>query len=123
MTLPSHALKPPNGVLLFGMEQGWHYSHERLPQRSTNFFKITSVTVDKHISESARAIREIFGGAEDRKTFTTIFMDEINAIGGTGRRLSEVRSTDCKIQRTLMEARVHFIFASKPVSVPSAGQS
>lgn len=65
------------------------------------FFKVVgSATVDKYIGESARNVREFFFYARDHKPYV-IFMDEIDAIGGS--RFSEGTSADREIQRTLME--------------------
>lgn len=56
--------------------------------------------MDKYIGESARIIREMFGFAKDNQP-CVIFMDEVDAIGGS--RFSEGTSADREIQRTLME--------------------
>merc|ERR1711939_687814 len=65
------------------------------------FFEgVASAIVDKYIGESARVIREMFGFARDHQP-CVIFMDEIDAIGGS--RFSEGTSADREIQRTLME--------------------
>jgi 26S proteasome regulatory subunit T4 len=61
---------------------------------------VASAIVDKYIGESARIIREMFGYAKDHQP-CVIFMDEIDAIGGS--RFSEGTSSDREIQRTLME--------------------
>ena len=61
---------------------------------------VASAIVDKYIGESARIIREMFGFARDHQP-CVIFMDEIDAIGGS--RFSEGTSADREIQRTLME--------------------
>lgn len=61
---------------------------------------MASAIVDKYIGESARIIREMFGFARDHQP-CVIFMDEIDAIGGS--RFSEGTSADREIQRTLME--------------------
>lgn len=61
---------------------------------------MASAIVDKYIGESARIIREMFGFAKDHQP-CVIFMDEIDAIGGS--RFSEGTSADREIQRTLME--------------------
>ncbi|CAE7587387.1 RPT4A, partial [Symbiodinium microadriaticum] len=61
---------------------------------------VASAIVDKYIGESARIIREMFGYAKDHQP-CVIFMDEIDAIGGS--RFSEGTSADREIQRTLME--------------------
>ncbi|TYZ66224.1 hypothetical protein PybrP1_002109 [[Pythium] brassicae (nom. inval.)] len=61
---------------------------------------VASAIVDKYIGESARVIREMFGYARDHQP-CVIFMDEIDAIGGS--RFSEGTSADREIQRTLME--------------------
>ena len=61
---------------------------------------VASAIVDKYIGESARIIREMFGFAKDHQP-CVIFMDEIDAIGGS--RFSEGTSADREIQRTLME--------------------
>ncbi|KAB0378405.1 hypothetical protein FD755_009983 [Muntiacus reevesi] len=51
-------------------------------QLDCNFLKVvSSSTVDKYISESARLIREMFNYARDHQS-CIIFMDEIDAIGG-----------------------------------------
>jgi len=68
---------------------------------NATFLKVVaSAIVDKYIGESARIIREMFGFARDHAP-TVIFMDEIDAIGGS--RFSEGTSADREIQRTLME--------------------
>merc|ERR1712178_600127 len=68
---------------------------------TANFIKVVaSAIVDKYIGESARIIREMFGYAKDHQP-TVIFMDEVDAIGGS--RFSEGTSADREIQRTLME--------------------
>jgi 26S proteasome regulatory subunit T4 len=61
---------------------------------------VASAIVDKYIGESARIIREMFGYAKDHQP-CVIFMDEVDAIGGS--RFSEGTSADREIQRTLME--------------------
>ena len=61
---------------------------------------VASAIVDKYIGESARLIREMFGYARDHQP-CVIFMDEIDAIGGS--RMGEGSSADREIQRTLME--------------------
>merc|ERR1719395_311804 len=66
-----------------------------------NFLKVVaSAIVDKYIGESARIIREMFGYAKEHQP-CIIFMDEVDAIGGS--RFSEGTSADREIQRTLME--------------------
>jgi len=68
---------------------------------NATFLKVVaSAIVDKYIGESARIIREMFGFARDHQP-CVIFMDEIDAIGGS--RFSEGTSADREIQRTLME--------------------
>merc|ERR1712023_159427 len=68
---------------------------------AATFLKVVaSAIVDKYIGESARIIREMFGYAKDHAP-CVIFMDEIDAIGGS--RFSEGTSADRAIQRTLME--------------------
>jgi len=68
---------------------------------NATFLKVVaSAIVDKYIGESARIIREMFGFARDHEP-CVIFMDEIDAIGGS--RFSEGTSADREIQRTLME--------------------
>ena len=68
---------------------------------NATFLKVVaSAIVDKYIGESARIIREMFGYARDHQP-CVIFMDEIDAIGGS--RFSEGTSADREIQRTLME--------------------
>ena len=65
------------------------------------FLKVfASAIVDKYIGESARIIREMFGYAKDHQP-CMIFMDEVDAIGGS--RFSEGTSSDREIQCTLME--------------------
>ena len=74
---------------------------EDAPRADANFLKVVfSATVDKHISESARIVREMFGYAHEHEP-CIIFMDEIDITGG--RRFSEGTSADRQIQRTLME--------------------
>jgi 26S proteasome regulatory subunit T4 len=68
---------------------------------NATFLKVVaSAIVDKYIGESARIIREMFGFARDHEP-CVIFMDEIDAIGGS--RFSEGTSADREIQRTLLE--------------------
>ena len=61
---------------------------------------VASAIVNKYIGESARIIREMFGFARDHEP-CVIFMDKIDAIGGS--RFSEGTSADREIQRTLIE--------------------
>jgi len=96
-------IKPPKGVLLYGPPG----TGKTLLARAlacniqATFLKVVaSAIVDKYIGESARVIREMFGYARDHQP-CVIFMDEIDAIGGS--RFSEGTSADREIQRTLME--------------------
>lgn len=70
--------------------------------------------LDKHISESARAIREMFGGAEDHKPFTTIFMDEIDAIADQWHWQAALRGHEHGLQNSADfdggESSFHFCF-------------
>jgi 26S proteasome regulatory subunit T4 len=96
-------ISPPKGVLLYGPPG----TGKTLLARAlacniaATFLKVVaSAIVDKYIGESARVIREMFGYARDHQP-CVIFMDEIDAIGGS--RFSEGTSADREIQRTLME--------------------
>jgi 26S proteasome regulatory subunit T4 len=96
-------IKAPSGVLLYGPPG----TGKTLLARAlacniqATFLKVVaSAIVDKYIGESARIIREMFGFARDHAP-CVIFMDEIDAIGGS--RFSEGTSADREIQRTLME--------------------
>jgi len=96
-------IKPPKGVLLYGPPgTGKTLLARALACNiSATFLKVVaSAIVDKYIGESARVIREMFGYARDHEP-CVIFMDEIDAIGGS--RFSEGTSADREIQRTLME--------------------
>lgn len=96
-------IKAPKGVLLYGPPgTGKTLLARALASNiSATFLKVVaSAIVDKYIGESARIIREMFGFARDHEP-TVIFMDEIDAIGGS--RFSEGTSADREIQRTLME--------------------
>ncbi|RLN96494.1 hypothetical protein BBJ28_00000618 [Nothophytophthora sp. Chile5] len=96
-------IKPPKGVLLYGPPgTGKTLLARALACNiSATFLKVVaSAIVDKYIGESARVIREMFGYARDHQP-CVIFMDEIDAIGGS--RYSEGTSADREIQRTLME--------------------
>ena len=118
-------IKPPKGVLLYGppgtgktllaRALACNINATFLKVRTTqhNFSSlhgfltfalntqvVASAIVDKYIGESARVIREMFGYARDHEP-CVIFMDEIDAIGGS--RFSEGTSADREIQRTLME--------------------
>jgi len=96
-------IKAPKGVLLYGPPgTGKTLLARALASNiSATFLKVVaSAIVDKYIGESARIIREMFGFAKDHEP-CVIFMDEIDAIGGS--RFSEGTSADREIQRTLME--------------------
>jgi len=96
-------IKPPKGVLLYGPPGTGKTLLARALASYINatFLKVVaSAIVDKYIGESARVIREMFGYARDHQP-CVIFMDEIDAIGGS--RFSEGTSADREIQRTLME--------------------
>lgn len=96
-------IKSPKGVLLYGPPGTGKTLLARALASNINatFLKVVaSAIVDKYIGESARIIREMFGFARDHAP-CVIFMDEIDAIGGS--RFSEGTSADREIQRTLME--------------------
>mmetsp|Transcript_16038 Transcript_16038/g.22752 ORF Transcript_16038/g.22752 Transcript_16038/m.22752 type:complete len:402 (-) Transcript_16038:161-1366(-) len=96
-------IKPPKGVLLYGPPGTGKTMLAKALASNINatFLKVVaSAIVDKYIGESARIIREMFGFARDHQP-CVIFMDEIDAIGGS--RFSEGTSADREIQRTLME--------------------
>ena len=96
-------IKAPKGVLLYGPPGTGKTLLARALAANINgtFLKVVaSAIVDKYIGESARIIREMFGYAKDHQP-CVIFMDEIDAIGGS--RFSEGTSADREIQRTLME--------------------
>jgi len=96
-------IKAPKGVLLYGPPgTGKTLLARALASNiSATFLKVVaSAIVDKYIGESARVIREMFGFAKDHEP-CVIFMDEIDAIGGS--RFSEGTSADREIQRTLLE--------------------
>jgi len=96
-------IKAPKGVLLYGPPGTGKTLLARAiaSNISGTFLKVVaSAIVDKYIGESARIIREMFGYAKDHAP-CVIFMDEIDAIGGS--RFSEGTSADREIQRTLME--------------------
>lgn len=96
-------IKAPKGVLLYGPPgTGKTLLARALASNiQATFLKVVaSAIVDKYIGESARIIREMFGFARDHQP-CVIFMDEIDAIGGS--RFSEGTSADREIQRTLME--------------------
>mmetsp|Transcript_34146 Transcript_34146/g.37742 ORF Transcript_34146/g.37742 Transcript_34146/m.37742 type:complete len:436 (-) Transcript_34146:64-1371(-) len=96
-------IKAPKGVLLYGPPgTGKTLLARALASNiAATFLKVVaSAIVDKYIGESARIIREMFGFARDHEP-CVIFMDEIDAIGGS--RFSEGTSADREIQRTLME--------------------
>mmetsp|Transcript_28093 Transcript_28093/g.47755 ORF Transcript_28093/g.47755 Transcript_28093/m.47755 type:complete len:428 (-) Transcript_28093:26-1309(-) len=95
--------QPPKGVLLYGPPGTGKTMLAKALASNINatFLKVVaSAIVDKYIGESARIIREMFGFARDHQP-CVIFMDEIDAIGGS--RFSEGTSADREIQRTLME--------------------
>lgn len=96
-------IKAPKGVLLYGPPGTGKTLLARALAANINgsFLKVVaSAIVDKYIGESARIIREMFGYAKDHQP-CVIFMDEIDAIGGS--RFNEGTSADREIQRTLME--------------------
>jgi 26S proteasome regulatory subunit T4 len=96
-------IKAPKGVLLYGPPGTGKTLLARALASNINgtFLKVVaSAIVDKYIGESARIIREMFGYAKDHQP-CVIFMDEVDAIGGS--RFGEGSSADREIQRTLME--------------------
>mmetsp|Transcript_77511 Transcript_77511/g.152097 ORF Transcript_77511/g.152097 Transcript_77511/m.152097 type:complete len:389 (+) Transcript_77511:20-1186(+) len=96
-------IKAPKGVLLYGPPGTGKTLLARALASNINgtFLKVVaSAIVDKYIGESSRIIREMFGYAKDHQP-CVIFMDEVDAIGGS--RFSEGTSADREIQRTLME--------------------
>jgi len=96
-------IKAPKGVLLYGPPGTGKTLLARALACNLNatFLKVVaSAIVDKYIGESARVIRQMFGYAKDHQP-CVIFMDEIDAIGGT--RMGQGSSADREIQRTLME--------------------
>eukprot|EP00914_Ancora_sagittata_P006988 GHVO01013856.1.p1 GENE.GHVO01013856.1~~GHVO01013856.1.p1 ORF type:complete len:390 (+),score=69.39 GHVO01013856.1:37-1206(+) len=96
-------IKTPKGVLLYGPPGTGKtlLAKAMASNMSCNFLKVVaSGIVDKYIGESARVVREMFGYAKENQP-CIIFMDEIDAIGGT--RFSQGTSADREIQRTLME--------------------
>jgi 26S proteasome regulatory subunit T4 len=96
-------IQAPKGVLLYGPPGTGKTLLARALASNINatFLKVVaSAIVDKYIGESARIIREMFAFARDHEP-CVIFMDEIDAIGGS--RFSEGTSADREIQRTLME--------------------
>merc|ERR550537_736686 len=96
-------IKAPKGVLLYGPPGTGKTLLARALASNINatFLKVVaSAIVDKYIGESARIIKEMFGFAKDHQP-CVIFMDEVDAIGGS--RFSEGTSADREIQRTLME--------------------
>jgi 26S proteasome regulatory subunit T4 len=96
-------IKAPKGVLLYGPPGTGKTLLARALASNINgtFLKVVaSAIVDKYIGESARIVREMFGYAKDHQP-CVIFMDEVDAIGGS--RFSEGTSADREIQRTLME--------------------
>eukprot|EP01035_Chromulina_nebulosa_P017788 gene17788-23396_t len=96
-------IKAPKGVLLYGPPGTGKTLLAKALASNINgtFLKVVaSAIVDKYIGESARIIREMFGYAKDHQP-CVIFMDEVDAIGGS--RFSEGTSADREIQRTLME--------------------
>jgi 26S proteasome regulatory subunit T4 len=104
-------IKPPKGVLLYGPPGTGKTLLARALACNINatFLKVVaSAIVDKYIGESARVIREMFGYARDHQP-CVIFMDEIDAIGGS--RFSEGTSADREIQRTLMEVYTYISIA------------
>jgi 26S proteasome regulatory subunit T4 len=104
-------IKAPKGVLLYGPPgTGKTLLARALASNiSATFLKVVaSAIVDKYIGESARIIREMFAFARDHEP-CVIFMDEIDAIGGS--RFSEGTSADREIQRTLVRySRVVVLF-------------
>ncbi|ODM97943.1 26S protease regulatory subunit 10B [Orchesella cincta] len=78
-------ITPPKGCLLYGPPGTGKTLLARAvaSQLDANFLKVvSSAIVDKYIGESARLIREMFNYARDHQP-CIIFMDEIDAIGGS----------------------------------------
>lgn len=94
-------IDPPKGVLLWGPPgTGKTMAARAVANRTDACFirVIASELVQRFIGEGARLVREIFNMARTKKA-CIIFIDEIDAIGGT--RFGE--SEDSEVQRTMLE--------------------
>ena len=96
-------ITPPRGVLLYGPPgTGKTLCARALANetRSTFICVIGSQLVQKYVGEGARLVREIFQLARSKKS-AILFLDEIDAIGGT--RFNDSRGSDSEVQRTMLE--------------------
>jgi len=95
-------IDPPKGVLLYGPPgTGKTMAARAVANRTDACFirVIASELVQRFIGEGARLVREIFSMARTKKA-CIIFIDEIDAIGGT--RFDD-NSGDSEVQRTMLE--------------------
>jgi 26S proteasome regulatory subunit T1 len=97
-------IDPPKGVLLYGSPgTGKTLTARAVANRTDACFicVIGSELVQKYVGEGARMVRELFALARSKKA-CILFIDEIDAIGGT-RGGGDEGSADTEVQRTMLE--------------------
>jgi proteasome regulatory subunit len=96
-------IKPPRGILLYGLPGTGKTLLAKAVAREANatFIRIVgSELVRKFIGEGAGLVRDIFVLAKKKKP-AVIFIDEIDSIGAL--RTESISSGDREVQRTLMQ--------------------
>ncbi|MFW9827555.1 MAG: proteasome-activating nucleotidase [Candidatus Thorarchaeota archaeon] len=96
-------IKPPKGVLFFGLPGTGKTLLAKAVANESNatFIKVVATElVQKFIGEGAQYVREIFGLAR-KKAPTILFIDELDAIASI--RMQDDTSGDREVNRTLMQ--------------------